>query len=422
MFLQFCEEDIRDAFTVFKDRFTVRKVIRELKTSMQTSTIIQQRAPPPRVSEPRTLFPNNSDPQRHFMGHSPPSLSKSYPPISYASIQQRTATLSSPSHRTESGLSNVPSPRLVIPENVAGEKRKLSVDHIKREPPELRPENTTGVCVDLRPGSDHKPVFTYSNPQLMNATVSSTEEELRSKSKAASTPPSNPHSSPYPVSLTHIIHSSSSEPREPRTMYPQHTTPPSVKTETDQQTKSEDARPADMCTWLPNRHQNDQVSQSVVNPAFVNSSSFDEHGTFMLSLVTSSICRFSAEELLAKKSVRGRPSEAQRLGTVLIRNAAQSVRIWDSAPLLKDIPQDRRDSFMRYVISTAPQLAMHSEMVWNRLREALQNRRKYLLDKEMGRRVLKSAPLVEKYEGAIPSINIADVRSLIDLTEQENEG
>ncbi|XP_060072419.1 uncharacterized protein LOC132552275 [Ylistrum balloti] len=416
MFMQFCEEDIRDAFTVFKDRFTVRKVIRELKLGQPVKpstqsphsaaqSVTQSSRPsqqPPRVSEQRTLYQNNSDQHRPF----------SSPNASMKSLHDRQLFMP-PTETSRSSFGSGGSQSINMSSRLqndsyssGGVKRRLSIDHIKREPPETRTDNTSGVCIDLRPKSqeqkqEQSPVFPYGSPQLMNATVSSTEEELRTKGNKSSPLHKQGPGIPYPVCLTQVIPSSSPA-------QSQHS--PTVKAETSQQ-------------MMPMADEKHHGQQSQSQQAMPNPHRYDESGAFMLSLVSSSISRFSGEELLGKKPVRGRPTEAQRLGTVLIRNAAQSVRIWDSAPLWKDITHEKRDGFMQYVISTAPQLAAYSELVWNRLREALQNRRKYLLDKETGRRVLKSSPLLNhvKDDSAIPSINIADVRSLIDLTEQHEQ-
>ncbi|KAJ8298789.1 hypothetical protein KUTeg_022849 [Tegillarca granosa] len=145
-----------------------------------------------------------------------------------------------------------------------------------------------------------------------------------------------------------------------------------------------------------------------------------EKPDFMMNLVTSTISQFTPDQLLEKKSVRGRPSEAQRLGTVLIRNAAQSAKIWNSAPLLKDIPYDQKETFMKYVLASAPQLGSHTELVWTRLREALQNRRKYLLDKECGKRVLKGRPACNSYytSGQIDFSQVEELTEVINIKQE----
>ncbi|OWF36598.1 uncharacterized protein LOC110441453 [Mizuhopecten yessoensis] len=429
MFLQFCEEDIRDAFTVFKDRFIVRKVIRELKlgVSGKSSTLSSLPSPqpppppsqhrshqqPPRAPEQRPVYQNNVDQHRSFSSYNP--ASKTQTQTSHGSGQRQLFMPSTDTQRPSFGSGgsqqsiNTTSRLSNDSFNNASVKRRLSTDHIKREPPESRMDSTTGVCIDLRPKAlDHRPVFSYGSPQLMNATVSSTVEEQRSKGNKMSPLHRQSPGAPYPVCLTQVIPSSS--PASPARG--QHS--PAIKPENGQHMRAveEPRRQLSPLDQAPHPH-----STAIASPH-----PYDESGSFMLSLVSSSISRFSGDELLGKKPVRGHPTEAQRLGTVLIRNAAQSVRIWDSAPLWKDISQEKREGFMQYVISTAPQLAAYTELVWNRLREALQNRRKYLLDKATGRRVLKSSPLLMmKDDNSIPSINIADVRSLIDLTEQHEQ-
>ncbi|XP_069132590.1 uncharacterized protein [Argopecten irradians] len=429
MFMQFCEEDIRDAFTVFKDRFTVRKVIRELKLgqSVKPSTPTSHSSPhsaspvslqrttqhTQRVPEQRTSYQNSADQHRSFSGHmsnGPMKSPHSERPLFMSSTEpQRTSYGGGSSQQSAVSMTS----RLSNDSySGAGMKRRLSTDHIKREPPENRLDSSTGVCIDLRPKTqeqkqEQNSVFPYASPQLMNATVSSTEEELRAKRNNLS--PLHRSGAPYPVCLTQVIPSSSQTHSQ--------SSPLSVKPESNHiMSMAGDKHPGQ-------RSSLEQLTQPLTPSAMVSPHRYDDSGSFMLSLVSSSISRFSGEELLGKKPVRGRPTEAQRLGTVLIRNAAQSVRIWDSAPLWKDIPHEKREGFMQYVVSTAPQLASYTELVWNRLREALQNRRKYLLDKETGRRVLKSSPLLMhvKDDPSMLSINIADVRGLIDLTEQHEQ-
>lgn len=87
------------------------------------------------------------------------------------------------------------------------------------------------------------------------------------------------------------------------------------------------------------------------------------------------IKNYTAEELLRRKMRRGRPTEAQRLGRSLLREAATTANIWNTAPPLKMITADKKDAFFNYICRAAPQLSRHKQFVWIRLGEALQNRR-----------------------------------------------
>ncbi|GAB1598732.1 uncharacterized protein LOC115212324 [Argonauta hians] len=118
------------------------------------------------------------------------------------------------------------------------------------------------------------------------------------------------------------------------------------------------------------------------------------------------IKEFTAEELLRRKVRRGRPTEAQRLGRSLLREAATTAKIWHRAPPLKMISPEKKDIFFRYICRAAPQLNQHKQFVWIRLGEALQNRRKYLSDKESGRRQMKRKSDPNTFMSSIPLLNM----------------
>jgi hypothetical protein len=52
-----------------------------------------------------------------------------------------------------------------------------------------------------------------------------------------------------------------------------------------------------------------------------------------------------------------RPTEAQRLGGILIRNAAHSAGVWKDAPCLHEISLPQRKEFYKFIVSLAPQLS-----------------------------------------------------------------
>lgn len=132
------------------------------------------------------------------------------------------------------------------------------------------------------------------------------------------------------------------------------------------------------------------------------------------------IKRYNADELLDKKCIRSKPNEAQHLGSLAIRNAAQSAQIWDNPPVMREISEAKKDLFVKSLLAFAPQLSERMDTVWIRLREALQNRRKYLLDKESGKRQTKlqrTSPYEKKNESRPTLMKVKEPRTLIDLTD-----
>ena len=95
---------------------------------------------------------------------------------------------------------------------------------------------------------------------------------------------------------------------------------------------------------------------------------------------------YSVDEMLAKKQRWCKASSAQLFFTTLIRDAAAVANIWENPPLLSELTQNQRDIFFTKVFERAPLLVPKQRDVWKRLGECLQNRRKYLLDKQTGKR------------------------------------
>lgn len=93
-------------------------------------------------------------------------------------------------------------------------------------------------------------------------------------------------------------------------------------------------------------------------------------------------CTYSTTELLARKEHRGKPTDAQKLGQIILRDCARMVDIWESPPLVNTISLEKREQFFQQINQIAPQLMAAKHEVWLRLREALQNRRNYLLAKQ----------------------------------------
>ena len=100
-------------------------------------------------------------------------------------------------------------------------------------------------------------------------------------------------------------------------------------------------------------------------------------------------CQYTAEEMLEKKQLRGKPTEAQSFFHTLIRDAASFVHIWKKAYRLSEIKESKKDMFLKTVFDQAPQLKCKARDVWQRLGAQLQNRRKYIRDCESGKRNTK---------------------------------
>ena len=95
--------------------------------------------------------------------------------------------------------------------------------------------------------------------------------------------------------------------------------------------------------------------------------------------------RFTADEMLERKIKRGKPTPAQLFFRNLLRDAAVSANVWKRAPPLAEISDNKKVLFFA-AFEVSPQLLRHKKDLWKRLGESLQNRRKYLLDKQMGKR------------------------------------
>lgn len=91
--------------------------------------------------------------------------------------------------------------------------------------------------------------------------------------------------------------------------------------------------------------------------------------------------KYTADELLEKKSVRGKPSSAQLHFHTLIRDVATYTSIWKDAPSLAEIPYVQKIQYLEAIEQTLPQLCGRRKELWRRLGECLQNRRRYLKNK-----------------------------------------
>lgn len=340
MLLEFCEEDIHDAFSVFKDRFIVRKTIRECKSLSK----------PTGMHNPQILQSN--------------ALSVGQGNNTTKPVVSKTFTASSPQPNSSAHSyqvsANVNHPRAYSTFQPPYSQQNLHHNQPKKE------------TFQMPRASEVK----LENVPKLGCSNASSGSSFSSHSDV--------HSFPKPVRspLMHHVVSSSVEERVPRSD----------------------------TVIIPTGEPITNVSQNQV----VRS----------LNIITAEekqrIKRYSAEALLEKKSIRSKPNEAQHLGSLAIRNAAQVAQIWDNPPVLREIPNDKREVFVKSLLAFAPQLADTIDMVWVRLREALQNRRKYLSDKETGKRQTKacrSNPYEKRKSNSPVLLKVTEAGSLIDLTE-----
>jgi hypothetical protein len=100
--------------------------------------------------------------------------------------------------------------------------------------------------------------------------------------------------------------------------------------------------------------------------------------------------KFTTEDLLCKQGKGVKGNRAQVFFNTLLKDSANSANIWKKAPKLSEISERKKEIFLESISRVAPQLKWKREQVWHRLGEHLQNRRKYVKDKECGKRVVQS--------------------------------
>ncbi|KAK3590286.1 hypothetical protein CHS0354_039175 [Potamilus streckersoni] len=402
MLLDFCEEDIKDLFTVFKDRFLVRKLVRESKTQTSPSGL---KGP---ASFTNTLQHNQSATYRF----SPPSSSQ---------VSLNDAKLRGPSP----GSQRLSSPPTVSPVFQRHDDRVYSegnpwpnVNNLQRQhSPVVQRQVTSPIPTNFISRSEsglvstpivlqqisHRP--TADSTEVMNFKISKVESlqesvPVKTETAVVILDDDSPKRPPFPSSPVTVSSTSAIGP-----------SPDCAKPQLDYQSKITNEEHGTSQNTFTNSNQNQELKSE--RPSKVLS--MEERRAAITEVefmaIGSSIKQYTAEELLGKKSLRGKPSDAQRLGQVLMRNAAQAAKFWDTAPLLKDIPNHQKEMFSRYVVAAAPQLADYHEVIWAKLRVCLQNRRKYLLDKEIGKRNSK------RVQSSFTEDHADDTSQFVDLTE-----
>lgn len=321
MLLEFCEEDIHDAFSLFKDRFIIRKLIREHKSPTKPIETHNQHMSRATSSKKQTCI-NLTKATKVSTGSTVHSYSPGQVLNSCADVSQRHSVVPIAYQPDYSQQQSYPS-------QVRKESLKLS----------------TGPRVTVKLENVSRNGYSCTGEGPTHST----------QSEAQGFPP------PVRSPLMHHVVSSSVE---------------------DTVSKHDSGMGPQREAAL-NSSQN-QIVRSL------NIITMEEKQR---------IKKYAAEALLEKKCIRSKPNEAQHLGSLAIRNAAQSAQIWDNPPVLKEIPLAKKEQFIKSLIAFAPQLSERMDTVWIRLREALQNRRKYLSDKETGKRQNK-AKRVPPYAGS----------------------
>lgn len=106
----------------------------------------------------------------------------------------------------------------------------------------------------------------------------------------------------------------------------------------------------------------------------------------------SSSCKrtYNVMDMFRTKERRGTPSKEQKFFQSLLRDAASSCGLWKRPPRMSQISAKRKELFFKTILEACPDLTSYKKEVWAKLRACLQNRRKYIHDRDAGKRKLKS--------------------------------
>ncbi|KAK7506952.1 hypothetical protein BaRGS_00001803 [Batillaria attramentaria] len=358
MLCEFCEEDIKDVFTEFKDRFLIRKLLRDLADKPQS---------------------------RHK-----PSTLTTPPPYSGLNQGQRLLPLQHGSHVSTS--------KQVDSQDVSLSQRRAGSDSQVSETDDDNDNERKVFYGGKKPCLDD--VLSVPKVPSSSGSLHASQSSPAGRSYANSTAesfglkPLSPFSvfmsKPDIITSFNAAHSRS------------HTQASHVFGNSDEQSRTfgPNTGQGDQALCLKKTVSSSQVRNETASPATQPSSTTPDNlvfqGTKNLDLasamaVSQLASKYSAPDILSKKAQRARPSSPQKLGSVLIRNAAQQANLWVSAPCLRNISPAQKQAFLSYVYSVAPHIREYEQLLWQRLSETLQNRRKYLLDKKLGKRGVNSS-------------------------------
>ncbi|XP_063398359.1 uncharacterized protein LOC134683171 [Mytilus trossulus] len=399
MLFEFCEEDIQDAFSVFRDRFTIRKVLREQKsTENQSSSVVSPNRPslPSANHQALPSLPSanhqvlSSQQYKHCDLNKQSSNSFSNKPVS--SSNQQNNVYSHQHHQPTRGVISL----------VSSEPERSSPMKTQVNPAFMSPSRTVSSPPIRREETQSR----RQSIELMNEKVSSTDEYSPHRDRKVIERVDDSQLNIYDSAVDALVslskHIGSDSNLQQRTG--------STEFRKDPKSHSPSTCSKTASTNSSNIiHQNQIQLYQMPSASSIYGLNYD--CTYAWSVMSSKVKTFTADELLSKRSRYAKPTEAQRLGGILIRNAAHAAGIWKDAPCLHEINVPQKKEFFKFIVSLAPQLSASQNTIFTRLREALQNRRKYLLDKKLGKVQAR-----RKRGSSDLSIEIADSGSFVDLS------
>ena len=384
MLCEFCEEDIQDVFKEFKDRFRIRKLLRDITDK-----------PPLRPKPAAQAFQQHSQQAKEEAeptsdDYSPPRLQASLKPEAASSALLRWSS-SDHSFGGSSGasgkyLSGTPFSEVIDLE--------LEESEVKAESEHSLPAKRQRVDGSL--GTVQIPAaHSYSLLQSTSGRGSGQHSFVDSFLPPPPPPP------PIPTFLNKAD------------FHPAFSTAHSLMASSFAHSHEERRNPAFSCsagedqalclkkspqTVPPAQQPRNDTASPTASPSSTTPDYLSSLDSIHLDLDQASVMtmgqlasKYSAHEILSKKGQRSRPNGAQKLGSILIRNAAQQANLWSDPPHLRSISQPQRQEFLTSVYRVAPHVREYEHLLWQRLSETLQNRRKYLLDKKLGKRGFSSS-------------------------------
>ncbi|KAK7105018.1 uncharacterized protein [Littorina saxatilis] len=378
MLCEFCEEDIRDVFTEFKDRFRVRKLLRDLADKPASRL-----KPAPQSSGQQQLEEKSAASGR---SHDSPR------PRTSPSVEAASSALMRLSS-SEYSFSGTTSTRTVSGKHISGRRASEVID--------LDDVQVKSECEDTYSAKRQRVEDALGIPPHIPAAHS--YNLLQSSSGLLSGQHSAMNSFLPPSPLSVFLNKPEFHPAFGGTMSPS-LRPAGYAHSQDQQRTATFSGGEDQALCLKKSPQRPpsavQVRRDTASPTTQPSSTTPD---YLGSLETRHLdlasvlsmgqlaTKYTAQEILSKKSQRSRPNGAQKLGSILIRNAAQQANLWSDPPHLRSISQPQRQEFLNSVYRIAPHIRDYEHLLWQRLSETLQNRRKYLLDKKLGKRGFPSS-------------------------------
>lgn len=386
IFMQLQEEDIKDLFTIFLDRFKVRKVITQIRGKQKSPTVSTPRQNSLNDNQTSTVAIKPNILSRHTM---PPKMS-STGATHNPTVQQTGANVSWPSciftstgnYSTSFPLTSKQGPVA----STASQRQTIKLfqdglsqsQHISIEEPSLGgslnapfkieecvtiDDDDAVIILPPEPETEEKQTLTLMPKDTCNLQVLPHQETSHcsiSQSSVTSTIPQLTVTSVYSRAI------------------------PAAPT-ADMQVSL--ISPRSITSGGTSCH-NSLLDTSVCHTTVTVTPPPDDYAREKFGIMYAS-CHYSVQEMLQKKEIRGCSTLAQRYFYNAMRDAAQAVGIWEKPPLVCDISPQTKERFFEVLYYGCPKLRGTQSIVWHRLSDALHNRRKYLRDKESGKRILK---------------------------------